>query len=256
MIDTHVHLDDPNFDRDRDYVINSLLENGITRVYNIGSDIVSSRASVDLASMYEEVYAVVGIHPHDASTYNEYIEKELIDLSKHGKVRAIGEIGLDFYYDNSPRDIQEEVFRKQIELAHTLNLPVVIHSREASQLTFDIVKEYKKKYPEMRFLIHCFSQSVAMMEEYVKLGVNISIGGVVTFKNARTVKDVAKAVPIENLLLETDCPYLSPVPHRGKRNEPKNVKYVAEEIAKIRNINVKELIKICDENALRFYGDL
>lgn len=256
MIDTHVHLDDPNFDRDRDYVINSLLENGITRVYNIGSDIVSSRASVDLASMYEEVYAVVGIHPHDASTYNEYIEKELIELSKNEKVRAIGEIGLDFYYDNSPRDIQEEVFRKQIELAHTLNLPVVIHSREASQLTFEIVKEYKEKYPEMKFLIHCFSQSVEMMEEYMKLGVNISIGGVVTFKNARTVKDVAKAVPIENLLLETDCPYLSPVPHRGKRNEPKNVKYVAEEIAKIRNINVKELIKICDENALKFYGDL
>ncbi|UHR02450.1 TatD family hydrolase [Peptoniphilus sp. GNH] len=256
MIDSHAHLDDERFDEDRDQVINSLMAKGLDRVYNIGADIKSSRASVELSKMYDEIYAVVGIHPHDAFSYNDEIEEELKELAKNKKVRAIGEIGLDFYYDNSPREIQEEVFKRQIELANSLDMPVVVHSREASQLTFEIIKSYKEKYPDLKFLIHCFSQSLEMMREYEKLGCYMSIGGVVTFKNAKTLKEVAREISLENLLLETDCPYLTPEPYRGRRNEPSNVKYVAEEIARLRGIKVKDLIEICDKNTLRFYGDL
>lgn len=255
MIDSHTHLDDERFDYDRDIVISNLEENGINRVYNIGADIESSRTTVELANMYENIFAVVGVHPHSASEYNDDIERELIELAKNPKVRAIGEIGLDYYYDNSPRDIQVEVFKKQIDLANRLNLPIVIHSRDASQETFDIVKESIEKYPELKFLIHCFSQSVEMMKEYVKLGCYIALGGAVTFKNAINPKEVAKVVPLDRLLLETDCPYMAPVPMRGKRNEPMFIKHTAKEIALIRGMKVQELVEITDKNTLEFFND-
>ncbi|CDZ75290.1 TatD like proteins [Peptoniphilus sp. ING2-D1G] len=255
MIDSHVHLDDPAFDYDREALIKKLPEQGISRVYNIGADIESSVASVKLADEYDHVKAVIGIHPHSAKTYNDEIEEKLIELAKNENVKAIGEIGLDYYYDNSPRDIQVEVFKKQIELAHKLGLPIVIHSRSASQETFDIIKSSLKEYPDLKFLIHCFSQSVEMMKEYVKMGCYIALGGVVTFKNSKEPKKVAEEVPLDKLLLETDCPYLAPVPMRVKRNEPYYIKYVAEEIAKIRNISVDELVEVTDANTRRFYDD-
>lgn len=255
MIDSHVHLDDAKFDYDRENLIKGLKEHGLDRVYNIGADLESSIASVELADKYEIIKAVIGVHPHAASEYNQEVEDKLIELAKNENVRAIGEIGLDYYYDNSPRDIQVQVFKKQIELANKLKLPIVVHSREAAKETFDIISSYKEKYKDLKFLIHCFSQSVEMMREYVKMGCYIALGGVVTFKNSKVPKEVAKEVPLENLLLETDCPYLAPEPMRGKRNEPMFIKYSAQKIAEIRGISLEELLKATDENTRRFYND-
>ena len=255
MIDSHAHLDDEKFEYDRETLIENLKENGIDFVYNIGANLQSSINSVELARKYENIHAVIGVHPHDADTYNDEVEAKLIELSKDKNVRAIGEIGLDFYYDNSPRDIQREVFKRQIELAHKLKLPIVVHSRDAAGETFEIIKEAKEKYSELVFLIHCYSQSVELMYEYMKLGCYIALGGVVTFKNSKISKEVAKEVPIDRLLLETDAPYLAPVPMRGKRNEPMFIKYSAQEIANLREISVEDLIKITDENTKRFYND-
>lgn len=253
MIDSHVHLDDEAFNEDRDEMIRSFSENGIELVINNSSDLESSENSIKLANKYENIYAAIGVHPHDASTYSEEVEKRLIELSKEDKVVAIGEIGLDYYYDNSPRDIQKEVFKKQIELASKLGMNIVIHSRDAAGDTFNILKEAHEKY-DFTALIHCFSQSVEMMKEYVKMGDYIALGGAVTFKNAKTPKEVAKVVPLESLLLETDCPYMTPVPHRGKRNEPKYVNLVCDYIAELRGIDREELEKITAENTKRFFG--
>ena len=253
MIDSHVHLDDPAFDEDRESLIKSLAENGIELVINNSSDLASSERSVELANKNENIYAAIGVHPHEADSYNEEVEKRLIELSKNEKVRAIGEIGLDYYYDNSPRDVQKEVFKKQIELAARLGKNIVIHSRDAAKDTFDILKEAHEKY-DFTALIHCFSQSVEMMEEYMKMGDYIALGGAVTFKNAKTPKEVAKVVPLDRLLLETDCPYMTPVPYRGKRNEPKFVKFTCQYIADLRQTDPAEIEKVTAENTKRFFG--
>lgn len=255
MIDSHAHLDDEKFDYDRESVINSLKDHGIDRVYNIGADLKSSIASVELADKYDFIKAVIGVHPHSASEYNQEVEDKLIELSKNENVVAMGEIGLDYFYDNSPRDVQVDVFKRQIELANELGLPVAVHSREASKETFDIISEFKKEHEDQKFLIHCFSQSVEMMREYVKIGCYIALGGVVTFKNSRVPKEVAKEVPIERLLLETDCPYLAPEPMRGKRNEPMFIKYVAQKIADIRGMDLEQLVEQTDKNTRSFYND-
>ncbi|KGF10848.1 hydrolase TatD [Tissierellia bacterium S5-A11] len=254
MIDSHVHLDDPRFKKDRDQIIQNFDRDGLELVVNIGADLESSRASVDLARKYDKVYAAVGIHPHDASSYSPEVEKELIDLAQDEKVLAIGEIGLDYYYDNSPRDIQKEVFEKQLDLAHRLGLPIVIHTREASKDTFDRIKAHMEKQPQDKVLIHCFSESLEMMREYVKLGCYIALGGAVTFKNARVPKEVALEVPLDRLLLETDCPYLTPEPLRGKRNEPAYVRYVGDFIANLRKINLDDLLDQTARNTKAFYG--
>lgn len=253
MIDSHVHLDDPAFDEDRDSLIKSLTENGIELVVNNSSDLASSERSVELADKYENIYAAIGVHPHEADSYNDEVEKRLIELSKNKKVRAIGEIGLDYYYDNSPRDVQKEVFKKQIELAARLGKNIVIHSRDAAKDTLDIIKEAHEKY-DFTALIHCFSQSVEMMEEYMKMGDYIALGGAVTFKNSKTPKEVAKVVPLDRLLLETDCPYMTPVPYRGKRNEPKLVRFTCQYIADLRQMDETEVERICAENTKRFFG--
>ena len=253
MIDSHVHLDDPAFDEDRDSLIKSLGDNGIDLVINNSSDLPSSERSVELANKYENIYAAIGVHPHEAKTYNDKVEERLIELSKNEKVMAIGEIGLDYYYDNSPREVQKEVFKRQIELAARLGKNIVIHSRDAVKDTFDILKEAHEKY-EFTALTHCFSQSVEMMEEYVKMGDYLALGGAVTFKNAKTPKEVAKKVHLDRLLLETDCPYMTPVPYRGKRNEPKLVKFVCQSIADLRQIDPEEVEKITAENTKRFFG--
>lgn len=253
MIDSHVHLDDEAFNEDREDIIKSLGENGIELVINNSSDLPSSERSVELANKYENIYAAIGVHPHEARTYDDEVEKRLIELSRDKKVLAIGEIGLDYYYDNSPRDVQREVFKRQIELAAKLKKNIVIHSRDAAKDTFDILKEAHEKY-DFTALIHCFSQSVDMMREYLKMGDYIALGGAVTFKNAKTPKEVAKAVDLYRLLLETDCPYMTPVPYRGKRNEPKLVKFTCQYIADLRQMDALELEKITGENTKRFFG--
>lgn len=253
MIDSHVHLDDEAFNGDREDIIKSLGENGIELVINNSSDLPSSERSVELANKYENIYAAIGVHPHEARTYDDEVEKRLIELSGDKKVLAIGEIGLDYYYDNSPRDVQKEVFKRQIELAAKLKKNIVIHSRDAAKDTFDILKEAHEKY-DFTALIHCFSQSVDMMREYLKMGDYIALGGAVTFKNAKTPKEVAKVVDLDRLLLETDCPYMTPVPYRGKRNEPKLVKFTCQYIADLRQMDASELEKITGENTKRFFG--
>lgn len=253
LIDSHVHLDDRRFNKDRDQLINNLEKDGVELVVNIGSDLKTSEASVDLADKYEPVYAVVGVHPHSAAEYNDKVEDRLRELANHKKVVAIGEIGLDYYRDLSPRDIQIDVFKRQLDLAKDLDMPIVIHSRDASQPVFDILKEFKENNTDMDILIHCYSDSVELMREYIKLGCYIALGGTTTFKNSRVPKEVAKQVPLERLLLETDCPYLTPEPMRGKRNEPKYVDYVADMIADLRGIKKDEVVLQTAFNARKFY---
>ncbi len=254
MIDSHAHLDDEDFDVDREEVIGGLEAAGIDLVVNIAADLPSSEASVALAKEHPRIYATVGVHPHEAKTYDDEVEARLRELAKEEKVVALGEIGLDFHYDFSPRDVQRQVFKRQLALAHELGLPIVIHSREADQETFDLIKAHMEEHPEDRVLIHCYSGSVELMREYTKRGAYIALGGTTTFKNARVPKEVAKEVPLTKLLLETDSPYLTPVPYRGKRNEPKYVRLVAENIANLRGIDVEELVEHTDANTRAFYG--
>lgn len=251
FIDSHAHLDDKRFDADRDMIIKNLKENKVDYVFNIGADLESSETSVKLANQYDNIYAVVGVHPHSAKEVDENTIDRLKELSKEEKVIAIGEIGLDYYYDNSPRDLQVKWFKEQIKLAKEVNLPIVIHTRDASQETFDILKENAKDHP---VIMHCYSGSVEMAEEYVKLGYYISIAGPLTFKNARIPKEVVENIPMDRLLIETDCPYLTPVPYRGKRNEPMFVKYVAEEMAKIKGISVEEVGRITSRNLQKAFS--
>lgn len=252
LIDSHAHLDDKRFDRDRDMIIKNLEENGIELTINIGADLQSSIASVSLSEKYDNIYAAVGVHPHSAKEVDDSTIEILKSFAKREKVVAIGEIGLDYYYDNSPRDIQRKWFREQIKLAKEVDLPIVVHSREADQETFEILKE--EQDGRLRGVLHCYSGSVELAKEYIKLGFYISLAGPVTFKNARVPKEVAKAVPLDKLLVETDSPYLTPEPYRGKRNEPIFVKYVAGTIADLRGITYEELAKATNRNTKELFG--
>lgn len=253
LIDSHVHLDDKRFDRDRDLIIKSLKSNGLEYAINNGADLQTSIASVALAEEYSNIYATVGVHPHSAKEMDKSTIEILRSFASRDKVVAIGEIGLDFHYDNSPRDVQRFWFKEQLKLAKEVNLPVTIHSREANQETFDILKEFSED-GKLRGVLHCYSGSGEMAMEYIKLGFYISIAGPVTFKNARVLREVAKAVPLDKLLVETDCPYLAPEPYRGKRNEPIFVKYVAGTIADIKGISYEELAKATNTNTKRLFG--
>lgn len=251
LFDSHAHLDDEKFDDDREKVINSLKENGVDLIVDPGADISSSVQAVNLSKEYENIYAAVGVHPHSAKDMNEDTLKILKALSKNDKVVAIGEIGLDYHYDNSPRDVQKKWFKEQIKLAKELNLPIIIHTREAQKDTFDIVKE---EYDEnLRGVLHCYSGSLEMAREYLDMGFYISFAGPITFKNSKVPKQVAKEVPLDKLLVETDCPYLTPEPHRGKRNEPLYVRYVASTIAELKGITFEEVARRTKENAIRFF---
>lgn len=252
LIDSHVHLDDRRYDKDRDRIIKGLKDDGIELVLNIGADLQTSIASVSLAEKYDNVYAVVGVHPHSAKEVDDSTLEILKSFASRDKVVAIGEIGLDFHYDNSPRDVQRKWFRKQLELAKEVDLPVVIHSRDATQETFDIIKEAQDG--KLRGVLHCYSDSVEIALEYIKLGFYISLGGPVTFNNAKVPKEVAKAVPLDKLLIETDSPYLTPTPNRGKRNEPAYVRFVAAEIAELREISFDDLVKATNKNTKELFG--
>ena len=251
LIDSHAHLNDKRFDLDREYLIENLKNNGIELVVNVGADMESSRASVDLAQKYEAIYAAVGIHPHSATEMNEETLKEIEELSKGEKVVAIGEIGLDYYYDNSPRDIQRECFRAQIRLAKRLDMPIVVHTRDADADTLEILKEEKEG---LRGVIHCFSSNRAQMKEYLDLGFFIAFGGPVTFKKTDELKEAAKIVPLEKLLVETDAPYLAPIPYRGKRNEPIFVRETAALIAHLKGIMLDDLALQTVKNTKEIFG--
>ena len=252
LIDSHAHLDDKRFDNDRDEIIKNLKKNGVELVINIGADVPSSVKGVALSEEYENIYATVGVHPHDAKDVDETTIELLRALAKKDKVVGIGEIGLDYHYDNSPRDIQKIWFREQIKLAKELNLPIVVHEREAGQDVYDIIKEASDE--NLTGVIHCFSGSLEMAKEYIKLGFYISFAGPVTFKNARIPKEVAKEIPLDRLLIETDSPYLTPEPYRGKRNDPTHVRYMAEKIAELKNIKYDELVKATNENAKKLFN--
>lgn len=251
MIDSHAHLDEERFDEDRDELIKSLKEDAISYVINPSSDMETSRRVVELSNKYDNIFAAVGIHPHDAEGFKEEDLDELRELSKDERVVAIGEIGLDYYYDNSPREIQKEVFRKQLQLAHELDLPVIIHTRDAMGDTYDILKEFEGR---VRGVMHCYTGSIEMAEKFMKLGFYISIAGPVTFKNAVNVREMAKQIPLERLLIETDSPYLAPVPNRGKRNDPTNVRYVADMLANLKEIQIDKIIEHSRENTVELFS--
>lgn len=249
VFDSHAHYDDSRFDGDRDSLLKSLPQRGVGKLVNIGADKQSSEASVMLAEKYDYIYATVGIHPHDASTFDKDAEDMLYRLSKNPKVVAIGEIGLDYHYDKSPRDIQISAFKRQLEIAADVKKPVVIHSREATADTHDILEHYRPAG-----IIHCFSGSAEMAEVYVKMGFYIGFTGVVTFKNAAKPLLAAAAVPLDRLLLETDCPYMAPEPFRGKRSDSSMIIHTAAALAKVKGIKTEELIKQCHINALSVYN--
>lgn len=254
MIDAHGHLEDRQFNKDRHEILSNLKADGVDYFFNCGSSVETSYESVEYAKQYDNVFAIVGIHPLNADEFSEQSMEEIRKLAKIDKVVAIGETGLDNYYEDSPSpEIQEKCFHVHLDLAEELDMPVVIHSREAHQRTFDILKARKEKNERFSALMHLYSGSVELMKEYMKLGFYITLGGATTFKNARVPKEVAKAVPLDRLLLETDCPYMTPVPFRGKRNEPKFVRYTAMNIAQLRGITLEELEKATDENVARFY---
>ena len=246
FIDSHAHLDDKRFDTDRDELINSLSDNGIETVLNPGADLKSSKNALFLAEKYPFIYAAVGCHPHDAKYMNDDTMNKFKEMAKSNKVIAIGEIGLDYYYDNSDRDTQKKWFREQIRLAKELDLPYIVHDRDAHEDILNIMKE--EHYDGARGILHCYSGSVELSREFIKLGFYISLAGPVTFAKARVSKLVAKEIPFDKLLIETDSPYLTPEPFRGKRNEPKYVRYVAEEIAKIRNVSIDEVAEKTKKN--------
>ena len=252
LFDSHCHMIDHKFDTDRDDAIARMLEKGVTRYAEIGTDMESSRQVADFAACHKGCYAVVGIHPHEAKTMKEGDLDLLAAWLKEEKVVALGEIGLDYYYDFSPREVQIDVCEKQMELAWQLNVPVAYHVRDAHQDMLDLMKRHKGKLSGG--IIHCFSGSWEIAKEYLKLGYYISFAGPVTFKKAPKLQEAALNVPRERLLVETDSPYLAPEPVRGRRNEPGNVYYVAEKIASLRGESLEELAAYTTRNAMDVYG--
>lgn len=250
LVDSHAHLEDEKYDRDREKVIEECKKD-LTFLINVGSNLLTSKQSIELAHNYDFIYASVGIHPHDAQREFDKVE-EIERLALHEKVVAIGEIGLDYYYDDPPKEFQKEIFIKQIRLAKKLNLPIIIHDRDAHGDILDILKQEWTK--DLRGVFHSYSGSVEMAFQVIEMNFYISLGGPVTFKNAKKPKEVAKAVPIEKLLIETDSPYLTPEPYRGKRNTPVYVKFVAKKIAELREMPYEEVCRITAENAIKLFN--
>lgn len=252
LFDSHAHLDDARFDEDREATIKRAIEKGVQYILNPGADLKTSIKAAELAEKYDMIYAAVGIHPHDVKEIEEATLDQIKALAKKEKVVAIGEIGLDFYYDHSPREAQRKWFKRQIELAKEVKLPIIIHDRDAHGEIFDILKEYH--VGDIGCVMHCYSGSLELAKEYIKKGIYISLAGPVTFKNAVKTYEVAKEIPLEWLLIETDSPYLTPVPHRGKRNEPAYVAYVAETIAAAKGKSFEEVVQKTNENARRLFN--
>ena len=249
LIDTHAHLD--MMEDSVEKILADMKECGIKKVIIPAVEEKTFDKILELANTDENIYTMVGIYPSETKTYNQELEEKMVKLALNKKIVAIGEIGLDYYWDKSFMETQKEVFRKQIRMANKLGLPIVVHDREAHKDTFDILKEENNG---SKILFHCFSGSVEFMRECVKEGWYIALGGVVTFKNSIKMKEVAQEVPLDKLVLETDSPYLTPVPYRGKPNKPAYVKYVAEEIARLRDISFEEIAQITSRNAEEFFN--
>ena len=250
LFDTHAHLNDPRFDEDREAVLEKMQAMGMLNIC-VGADMESSRTGIELAERTPGLYASVGVHPHDAKDFREADIPQLREWSKRDKVVAIGEIGLDYYYDLSPRDVQKRVLSEQLDLACELDLPVIFHIRDAHG---DMIDIFRSRSMLPRGIIHCFSGSAETALEYVRMGFYISFSGPLTFKKAPNLQAAAKAVPLDRLLVETDSPYLAPEPVRGRRNEPANVWYVCEKLAELRELPMEEMARITTENGCRIYG--
>lgn len=248
IFDSHAHYDSEKFQEDLDQVIENIHQNGVCNVINVGCDIASSKASIVLAEKYEFFYASVGIHPHDAAEVPADYLVHLKELLSHEKVVALGEIGLDYHYDFSPREQQKLVFEQQLQLAREVNKPVIIHSREAVNDTMQLLHQYQPQG-----VVHCFTGSAETAKETLKMGMHIGFTGVVTFPNARKTLEVIDVTPLDRILLETDCPYMAPVPYRGKRTTSDMIEKTAETIAKIKGISTQQIINIAKENTERLF---
>lgn len=249
LFDTHAHYDDGRFDADRFELLASMPENNVGLIVNPGCDMETSRIAVELAERFPFVYAAVGFHPHEAKSMTEEDLAQLESLAANPKVVALGEMGLDYHYDNSPREVQRLRFFQQMELARKLKMPVIIHEREATQDALDIVKQFK----DLRGVYHCYSGSIETAREILAQGWYLSFTGVATYKNARRTTEVIEWMPLDRLMIETDSPYLAPVPVKNRRNSSLNVHYVAEKVAEIRGISVEEVEQATWENGRRFF---
>lgn len=249
IFDCHAHYYDEAFSVDREELLELLPREGVYKIINSGSDILTSKECIDISKKYSYCLATIGIHPENADNFNYDFIGELENLLINNKVVGIGEIGLDYYYSSSNSNLQKDVFIKQIKLSKKYNLPIVVHDRDAHDDTLEIIKYYKPKGA-----IHCFSGTLEMACKVIDLGMYIGIGGIITFKNAKNLVDIVENVPLECILLETDAPYLSPVPYRGKRCKSSYIKYVADKIADIKNISPREVLNITKQNALRLFN--
>jgi TatD DNase family protein len=251
LIDSHAHLDSQRFDRDRDKVIRDARRTGVVQIVNPGADLESSRKAVELADRYPEVFAAVGVHPHDASTLTDGTLAGLTGLADNPRVVAIGEIGLDYYRDLSPRDRQRTAFVRQLALARTLGLPVIVHIRDAHR---DAMRMLEEEAEGTTGVLHCYSGDLDTAQRAISLGWYISIAGPVTYPNAHRLRDVVSQLPLERLLIETDCPYLSPQPRRGKRNEPAYVRWVAEQLAETLQVDLERVAEVTSSNTRELFG--
>ena len=251
IFDTHAHDDDDAFDEDRDTLLGEIFSSGICCITDVGASVKSSKSAVALSKKWSQIYAAVGVHPDSTADMTEEDIETLRSLAQEKKVVAIGEIGLDYYWDNSPREVQKKWFERQLALAREVDLPVIIHSREAAKDTMDIMREAAKA--GNTGVIHCYSYAAPMAKEYISMGFFIGIGGVLTFKNARVIKEVASEIPLSSIVLETDSPYLAPVPYRGKRNNSMYLKEVVKQLAQIKQVSEETVITTTLANAKRLY---
>ena len=254
IIDTHAHYDDAAFDEDREQLLSALAEDGIEAVVNVGASLGSTRAAVQLARAWQPVFAAVGVHPDEAASLTPEDLQELKALTADPKVVAVGEIGLDYHWDIAPHEVQKDCFLRQLDLAKETGLPVIIHSRDAGQDTWELIRS-EGLGPEGG-VMHCYGYSREMAKGYLDLGMFFGIGGVITFKNARKLVETLEYLPMDAVVLETDCPYLAPVPHRGERNKSAYLPLMAEKIAQIKGLSPERVIEITRENALRLYPKL
>lgn len=252
IFDTHAHYDDKAFENDRETLLAGMKDAGVGYIVNVGAGMASSERSIRLAEQYPFIYAAVGVHPDEVGELDETQFARLKEWSNHEKVKAIGEIGLDYYWDKEKHDLQKNWFLRQMELAHEQKLPVIVHSREAAQDTLDMMIAAKPL--ELRGVIHCYSYSVELAREYLNMGYYLGIGGVLTFKNAKKLKEVAEYAPLSQIVLETDSPYLAPVPYRAKRNNSSLLTYVVQELAAIKQISEEEIIAVTNENGRKLYN--
>lgn len=251
IFESHAHYDDEAFNEDRETLLAQMREGGIEYIVNVGASIQTSQNTVELTERYDFIYGALGVHPNEAAEFNEEKLMWLKEKSKLPKIVAIGEIGLDYYWEEPSHDVQKKWFERQLELAKEVKLPVIIHSRDAARDTFDLMKALHAE--ECGGVVHCFSYTKEMAREALALGFFIGVGGVVTFSNAKKLKEAIEYIPLESILLETDCPYLAPAPNRGKRNSSLNLPYIAKQIAELKSISYEQVVEITNQNAKKLF---